>query len=307
MDALQNKMRCQRIVYWKYAIIACILLPHVFWFIQWSKETQSTAGSELCQPGRPCSYNDKVDFRIIVMTYNRPWSLVKLLKTIDVLELDKQSTAVEIWIDRNKKTQSVDAETVKVAMNFKWSGGSSRVHIQKAHVGIYGQWIDTWRPHDDSDDELALFLEDDSSISMYTYRWIRAVFRAYGHRTDFAGASLTSYQRKTFSDKRNRELVGPKNHTALMYKCFEPWGFSPKPKVWRRFQVSLALFHAFKNMPFCHQVLNSHASPVLTATVFVHVPEPKNVSQIIASATSTPIPSLVQICQRGGVVDTWVN
>jgi len=78
---------------------------------------------------------------------------------------------------------------VQKASEFKWSQGPSRVHIQKAHVGIYGQWIDTWRPHDDADDELALFLEDDCSISKYAYRWICVVFRADGHRRDFAGAS----------------------------------------------------------------------------------------------------------------------
>jgi len=229
--------------YSKSAIIALLFPALVLSVLNLLKSLSSDAAveSDSCQPGRSCLYRDKVDLRIIVMTYNRPLSLMALLKTIDALLLDKQSAALEIWIDRNKTKGEVDAQTLQKASEFKWSRGLSRVHIQKAHVGIYGQWIDTWRPHDDSDDGLALFLEDDSSISMYAYRWIRAVFRTYGHRRDFAGASLTTYQRKTYSDnRRNTALMGPKNHTVLMYKAFETWGFAPKPKQWRKFQVGLA-------------------------------------------------------------------
>jgi len=56
-----------------------------------------------------------------------------------------------------------------------------------------GQWIDTWRPRDDSDAELGLILEDDISASPYAYRWLRAVHRAYRNRTDFVGSSLMKW------------------------------------------------------------------------------------------------------------------
>src|SRR6218665_357058 len=36
-----------------------------------------------CSTGRPCVYEDVVVFRIIVITYNRAQSFMKLLKTID--------------------------------------------------------------------------------------------------------------------------------------------------------------------------------------------------------------------------------
>jgi len=52
-----------------------------------------------------------------------------------------------------------------------------------------GQWIDTWRPRDNSDAELGLILEDDISVSPYAYRWLRAVHRAYRHRTDLNEAT----------------------------------------------------------------------------------------------------------------------
>jgi len=101
-----------------------------------------------------------------------------------------------------------------------------------------GQWIDTWRPQDDSNaSELCLILEDDLSVSRYAYRWLRAVHRAYGNRSDFVGATLTSDQMSILSSSPKGPLAAPKNDTVLMYKCFGSWGFSPKPLHWRRFQV----------------------------------------------------------------------
>jgi len=131
----------------------------------------------------------------------------------------------------------VDDRTAKLASKFQWTQGATRVHVHAAHVGLYGQWIDTWRPREDLDDELALILEDDLSISKYAYRWVRAVFHAYSRRTDFAGASLSSHQLTVLSAGPTRPLAGPKNHTIMMYKCLGSWGFAPKPTHWRKFQV----------------------------------------------------------------------
>ena len=46
------------------------------------------------------------------------------------------------------------------------------MHVQSRHVGIYGQWIDTWRPPLDSN-ELVLLLEDDITPSRFAYRWLK--------------------------------------------------------------------------------------------------------------------------------------
>ena len=109
-----------------------------------------------------------------------------------------------------------------------------------------GQWIDTWRPRDNSDAELGLILEDDLSVSPFAYRWLRAVHRAYRHRTDFVGSSLTSDDMTILSPSMKGSLAAPKSDTVLMYKCFGTWGFAPRPLHWRRFQVILnTLEHCF--------------------------------------------------------------
>jgi len=108
-----------------------------------------------------------------------------------------------------------------------------------------GQWINTWRPLDDSDAEIGLILEDDMSVSPYAYRWLRAVHNAYGHRSDFAGATIQSDKIYTLSDRPKAPVAAPKSDTVVMYKCLGTWGWSPKPLHWRRFQVRTnAVVHA---------------------------------------------------------------
>jgi hypothetical protein len=162
-----------------------------------------------CVTGKPCEYADDVDFRIIVITYNRAVSLLKLLRSLDDLELDGDRAALEIWIDVNDKGQSHD-ETVKAARSFQWKKGPTRVHIQTSHAGIMGQWIDTWRPRPESK-ELGIILEDDISVSPMAYRWLKAVHKAMANRTDFVGASLTSDQMSVHSSNPKGPLAAPKN------------------------------------------------------------------------------------------------
>jgi len=82
-----------------------------------------------CVTGRPCTYPDVVDLRIIVITFNRADSLSKLLRSLDTLVLDGDRAALEIWIDRDRKN-GVHQHTLEVASAFKWKGGSTRVHVQ---------------------------------------------------------------------------------------------------------------------------------------------------------------------------------
>ena len=79
--------------------------------------------------GEPCTYSDVVDLRVIVITFNRPDSLSKLLRSLDTLVLDGDRAALEIWIDRDRKN-AVHERTVEVASASSWTAGPTRVHVQ---------------------------------------------------------------------------------------------------------------------------------------------------------------------------------
>ena len=143
--------------YFAFSLLIVVFLIRLIYVLSPPERSKGKRGKTHHFSARqPCSYNDTVDLRIIVLTYNRPKSLSRLFVSLNSLELDNHSAAVEIWIDRNCKTNKVDEETVKVASQFRWRGGPTRVHVHPTHVGIYGQWINTWRPPDDSINELAL-------------------------------------------------------------------------------------------------------------------------------------------------------
>ena len=189
-------------------------------------------GEDACSPHVPCEYDDEVDLRLIVLTYKRSESLRRLLSSLNDLVVDGDSVSLHIWIDRSQDG-SLDAATAAVAAGFPWTLGPYRVHIQRQHVGIYGQWIDTWRPRAASR-EMALILEDDISVSPYAYRWLKAARRFYGHRPDVMGYTLQS-------DNVNRAAGGgplqeSSKKTAFMYRLLGSWGFAPRPDVWRDFQ-----------------------------------------------------------------------
>ena len=83
-----------------------------------------------CVTGRPCTYEDVVDLRVVVITFNRADSLTKLLRSLDTLLLDGHRAALEIWIDRDRNKNGVDQPTLELASSFNWKGGPTRVHLQ---------------------------------------------------------------------------------------------------------------------------------------------------------------------------------
>ena len=170
----------------------------------------------------------QVDLRIVVFTYNRPESLQKLLGSLQEVILDGDRAAVDIWIDRSKKGDLVHAETEQVARAFKWDKNKVTVHIQDKHVGIYGQWIDSWKPYHYSTNELTILLEDDVDLSPYAYRWLKAAHKKYFH-VQKAGICLNEATLTGLKEPPSKECV-------FMYRKFCTQGYSPDPKNWYRFQ-----------------------------------------------------------------------
>jgi len=96
-----------------------------------------TSALTSCVTGRPCTYPDVVDLRVVVITFKRADSLRKLLSSLDTLVLDGDRAALEIWIDRDRKRGDVDQRTVDVASSFSWKRGLTRVHVQVYRGGFH--------------------------------------------------------------------------------------------------------------------------------------------------------------------------
>lgn len=185
--------------------------------------------------GVPYEYPEEVDLRIIVLTYARVKSLTKCLDSLQKIHINRHSTAMEIWIDRNVNDE-IDIKTFELAKRFFWKHGPVRVHVWTKHVGIYGQWIDTWRPKENTR-EIAVFIEDDVDVSPYFYWWLRAAHKFYEHRNDIGSIGLCAENVLISTGSNKGKKIKVVNmETAYLYPVVISWGTSPVPVVWRQFQ-----------------------------------------------------------------------
>ena len=180
----------------------------------------------------PFKYSQRVDFRAIVLTFNRPKSLEILLESLQGIETDGDTISIEIWIDRNSKNE-VHNETLEAAIKFSKLNNHTKIHLHPHYVGLYGQWLFTYSTKHlmPGEEEIVLFLEDDLTLSKYSYRWLKKVHGQYQHHSDYLGTGLrhldTTFPLRT---------TIPENETVFMYRIFPTHGFSPKIAVWNNFQ-----------------------------------------------------------------------
>ena len=173
---------------------------------------------------------------MIVLTYNRPHSLAQCLGHVNRLVTDGATVSVDVWIDRTE-TDDVDNETLQILANMTWSESIRHtIHIHPVHVGLYGQWLTTWRPKSASP-EVVLYLEDDVDVSPYAYRWLKKAYDVYRSEPEMAGISLQEDYVITASGRRRGvTLKTPDYDPIYYYKIVGPWAFSPHPGRWRSFQ-----------------------------------------------------------------------
>ena len=180
-------------------------------------------------------YDTRVDLRVIVLTYNRPKSLSKCLKSLSSLVTDGYRVAMDIWIDVDE-TLRVDGETLKTAASFNWTQGPVTVWVHSKHVGLFGQWIYTWRPvtvnKTATPGELALYVEDDVDISPYAYRFLRHLHGFYSSDQNISVYALQDISQLL----QQKKIRKPRNDPIFMHTLPGTWGMAPRPERWAEFQ-----------------------------------------------------------------------
>lgn len=185
------------------------------------------------------------DLRIIVVVYNRAKSLLRLLTSLNEAEYDSDSVKLEVWIDRSEDDR-IDSSTVETAKSFEFKHGEYSVIPHPHHVGIYGQWLTTWKPKVNSS-EIAVILEDDLTVSPYFYKYLKLVHQQYDKNPEVNGYSLQGSSCK-HSDKDTSTLEGPKGSPVFLYPVLGTWGFSPNRRNWVKFLDWFAV--AYSNHSF---------------------------------------------------------
>lgn len=182
------------------------------------------------------------DLRIIVITYNRAASLLRLLKSINNAEYYSDKIKLEVWVDISKEGKK-DNATINTAYEFEFKHGSYDVHVREKHAGIYGQWLTSWKPVKQSA-EVSVILEDDLTVSPYFYKYLKLVHRKYDSHPEINGYALQGVSIKHHVHDMST-LEGPPGSLVFLYPVLGTWGFSPVTDKWIGF---LDWFYSLRNM-----------------------------------------------------------
>ena len=121
--------------------------------------------------------------RIIVLTFNRPRSLARLLRSLEAAHYDfpQNNPGWEIRLEiRIDGGGGEEGDLVRnVARNFRFSHGSKRIVISDTNMGIMAAWREAWSWRDR---EMFIVIEDDVEMSVFWYRALVNMWLAYGDR-----------------------------------------------------------------------------------------------------------------------------
>ena len=172
------------------------------------------------------------DLRIIVLTFNRAKSLQRLLDSLNGAIYYSEKVVLEVWIDRSQDDR-IDQETLNISSQFHFNHGKYSVRCHVTHVGIFGQWLDTWRPDVDSP-EIAVILEDDLTVSPFFYKWLKMVHLKYDSYHDINGYALQGVSIK--HSGASGHVEAPTDALVYRYPTLGTWGFSPVTSKWVAFK-----------------------------------------------------------------------
>lgn len=173
---------------------------------------------------------NNVDLRIIVLTFNRPQSLKRLLRSLNDAYYFNDTVVLEIWIDRSNDG-NIHTETFLVASTVPFDKGEKSIYNHSKNVGLYGQWMGTWQPSEIMN-EIGIIFEDDVSVSPWFYHYLKIVHQKYQHREDINGYSL---QINIKHGKKNGILNVSQSNNVFLYPVIGTSGFSPKKNNWIKF------------------------------------------------------------------------
>ncbi|OWF55900.1 hypothetical protein KP79_PYT00167 [Mizuhopecten yessoensis] len=172
-----------------------------------------------------------LDLRVIVITYNHAISVLRLLESLNEADYLGDKVAIDVWIDRSKDGV-IHEETYVTTTKFKFKHGAISVYNQTMPVGNIGQWMKTWIPSPENN-EIAVILEDDLTVSKYFYKWLKNVHAKYDSLPYINGYSLQGNSIKHGGTPG--QLRAPEENIVFVYPVLGTSGFSPNQKRWIKY------------------------------------------------------------------------
>lgn len=169
-----------------------------------------------------------LQFRIIVLTMNRPVVLAALLRSLEDTDYSNNRVELEVHVDLSAN----QSETVELVRAFNFSHGRKRIFVSHKALGLASSWYEAWEPNV-NDSVRSIILEDDILLSPDWYKWLMAAWTAYGKLDDLAGISLMRQTLVPLLPSKQDEIVN--GHIPFLYSLVGSIAFSPDAEVWSEF------------------------------------------------------------------------
>lgn len=132
---------------------------------------------------------------IIVVTYNREKSLIRLLASLERAVYDNEDVELIISVDKSN-----NEKIYRIADDFCWSHGKKKVIKHEFNLGLRKHIIKCGNLTSSYD--AIIILEDDLIVSKSFYRYAIQSYDFYKYDENIAGISLYSYRVNEFSELR---------------------------------------------------------------------------------------------------------
>ena len=169
----------------------------------------------------------KTKLTVIILAFNRPESLRRLLVSLRSADFGKDRIDLKVHLDIDNDNR-YDLECLRVLYTNRWNRGSYNIHKHTTHQGSLNQWIGAV----DSKIERALILEDSVIVSKYFYKIIKEEMENnFGY---FTGISLEPSFVTKYKHKSKPSLFF--NFSSRILSLYrKSRAFIPNPVYWKYF------------------------------------------------------------------------
>lgn len=169
---------------------------------------------------------------IVVIAFNRPKSLERLLNSLSNLKIiEAEEIPLYISIDKAKNEDVGNSEVFKIAKEFNWKFGEKIVNYRKQNLGLRRHILECGNLTNIY--ENIIVLEDDIVVSPMMYMYAKQVINYYKDQFQIAGFGLYSFQRNPINNLPFYPIDNGTDVYFMQYAC--SWGQIWTKDRWNNF------------------------------------------------------------------------
>ena len=171
------------------------------------------------------------EFTVVVIAFNRPNSLQRLLNSLDKVDWENDNVRLYISIDKEEAESENYKKTIQIAQSFLWNYGEKIVDCKKENLGLKQHVLQCGNLTNQY--ENLIVLEDDIVVSPIVYTYAKQVVNFYEGDENIAGFGLYSFQRNPANNLPFVPLNEGTDVYFMQYAC--SWGQIWTKERWNNF------------------------------------------------------------------------